>query len=739
MKVRVHVRHGAGVTVSASGRGIVVGGLLVVSGTQPAVGKTFVSLRLSASLAAQLKKPVCLLDLDPGDSQAAKFLGVAVARSLFELVPLLKRGTAPAALPFEKVSATHSSGIHLLAGALPGRSPSPSDLQSLPAICEGLLSRYPWVIVDGGRAFSELVLPICRVAQGLVLVTTPELVRSYQTKWALAMLEGLGLSLRSAKVLLNRAQPLASGEAHDLQAELPCEIVAYLPVVSPESGPSRTLSVVALAADDPVMRLAGRLVAGSIEWGPRGMQPRVDRADAALWSARMHAMTFVPLRDEVTDPVAIVKRRVHTQLLEMPDLKDPELASPTSQRHWLALRRNIEQLVAGLLARESEPLVALPDVRARLVKEITDEALGLGPLEDLLEDPDVTDILVNGKDQVYVERRGRLELTAKQFVTTNQLRAVMERILAPVGRRVDESSPMVDARLPDGSRVNVVIHPLALRGPIISIRKFSRIRYTQDDLIQLGSLTPAMARLLHACVRARKNMIISGGAGSGKTTLMNILAAAIPAGQRIITIEDAAEFKLSQTHWVSLEARPPNIEGKGAVTIRELFRNALRMRADRILIGECRGAETLDMLQAMNTGHDGSLTTMHANSPRDVIARLDSMVLMSDIELPVRAVREMVASAVHVIMHTEKLADGSRKITDIAEITGMGPEGDILFQDLFTFRQTGLGPEGKVLGTFEPAGRLPMCWKDLVATGVGIDESMLGIGKGETAGAETGR
>ncbi|MBQ7666953.1 MAG: CpaF family protein [Kiritimatiellae bacterium] len=331
--------------------------------------------------------------------------------------------------------------------------------------------------------------------------------------------------------------------------------------------------------------------------------------------------------------------------------------------------------------------------------------------------------MVNGPRDVYVERGGKLEKTERTFSDEATLLAAIERIVSPLGRRIDESQPYVDARLPDGSRVNVVIHPLSLVGPCVTIRKFARKRLFAADLVAKGTLTPQMAEFLETCVLARKNIIVSGGTGSGKTTLLNVLSTYIPATERILTIEDAAELRLSQPHLVRLEARPPNLEGRGAVTIRDLVRNALRMRPDRIIVGECRGGEALDMLQAMNTGHDGSLTTVHANSPRDVISRLETMVLMSGLELPSRAIREQIASAVDIVVHEARMPDGTRKITCISELTGL--EGtQITMQDLFEFRQTGVGANGNVIGVFEPTGAIPTFYSDLEARGIPLDISV---------------
>lgn len=356
----------------------------------------------------------------------------------------------------------------------------------------------------------------------------------------------------------------------------------------------------------------------------------------------------------------------------------------------------------------------------RLLEELNQEILGYGPLTPLLQDPTITEIMVNGPKQVYIERNGLLEKVDISFRDEAHLRQIIDRIVAPLGRRIDESSPYVDARLPDGSRVNAVIPPLSLVGPVLTIRKFYSNPFTMEDLINLGSLTPAMARFLEGCVKARLNIIVSGGTGSGKTTLLNVLSSFIPSSERIITIEDAAELKLQQEHVVRLEYRPPNIEGKGEVTIRDLVRNALRMRPDRIIVGEVRGGEALDMLQAMNTGHEGSLSTAHANSPRELLSRLETMVLMAGMDLPVRAIREQIAAALDIIVHTARLRDGSRKITHIAEVQGM--EGDVIvLQDLYIFRQTGIDREGKVQGQFICTGLRPRCADKLMAAGVELD------------------
>ncbi|MDD3296168.1 MAG: CpaF family protein, partial [Candidatus Omnitrophica bacterium] len=361
------------------------------------------------------------------------------------------------------------------------------------------------------------------------------------------------------------------------------------------------------------------------------------------------------------------------------------------------------------------------EVRKKVTKEILDEALALGPLEDLLKDGTITEVMVNNKDQIYVERNGKIYLTSKKFTSNEQVRIVIERILAPLGRRIDESVPYVDARLPDGSRVNAIISPLSLTGPTLTIRKFARQRYRMDDLVnKFGSLTEDMALFLDGAVKSRKNILVSGGTGSGKTTFLNILSEYIPEQERIVTIEDSAELKLDQTHWIRLESRPPNIEGRGEITTRDLFKNTLRMRPDRIIVGEVRGHEVIDMLQAMNTGHDGSMSTVHANTTHDVLIRLDSMILMSGIELPIRSIREMISSAINIIVQTARLSDGSRKVIAITEITGMLDETHINLQDIFYYRQTGVDKDGKVQGYFTSLGYIPSFYEEMRARGIEV-------------------
>jgi pilus assembly protein CpaF len=453
-----------------------------------------------------------------------------------------------------------------------------------------------------------------------------------------------------------------------------------------------------------------RLPAPAGPSGGRDVGPEGGSGGTPAASPRL--VTQLPARESFRD----VKFRIQNRVIQ--DL-DPKL-DLTNQ---VEVRRQIEEIFSRVI--DEEGLALTRAERVRMLEQITDEIIGLGPLEPLLRDDSVSEIMVNGPRQVYIERAGKLELTNVVFQNDDHVMRIIDRIIAPIGRRVDESSPMVDARLTDGSRVNAIIPPLSLVGPVITIRKFAASPFTTDDLIRFGTATPDMFEFLRACVEARLNIFVSGGTGSGKTTTLNVLSSFIPNDERIVTIEDAAELQLRQEHVVTLESRPPNIEGKGAIPIRELVRNSLRMRPDRIVVGECRSGEALDMLQAMNTGHDGSLSTGHANTPRDMLARLETMVLMAGVDLPVRAIREQISSAVDLIVHQSRLKDGTRKIVNITEVQGM--EGDtIVMQDVFVFEQTGV-IEGKIQGRLKPTGIRPKFVEQFEAMGIHLPNGIFGF------------
>ena len=421
-------------------------------------------------------------------------------------------------------------------------------------------------------------------------------------------------------------------------------------------------------------------------------------------------------KDEKKDKYSEIKMKSHREVIEIMDkdnkYRDMEMTS---------LAIEVKSLTEAILERE---MGFLPlSERQNIASEITDDIVGLGPLEPLLKDPNVTEVMVNGPNQVYVEKKGKLILTDVSFRDDDHVMHIIDKIVSPIGRRIDESMPMVDARLLDGSRVNAIIPPLSLKGPTITIRKFSKDPYKVSDLIRFGTLTPTMAFLLESCVKAKLNIVISGGTGSGKTTTLNVLSSFIPETDRIVTVEDAAELQLNQKHVITLETRAPNIEGKGAITMRDLVKNTLRMRPDRIVVGEVRSGEALDMLQAMNTGHDGSLTTGHANTPRDMLSRLETMVLMAGMDLPIRAIREQISSAINLIVQQNRMRDGSRRITSITEVMGM--EGDIIIlQEIFRFDQQGLDNKGNIIGSHKATGIVPRFISRMEEAGISLPKDI---------------
>jgi pilus assembly protein CpaF len=431
--------------------------------------------------------------------------------------------------------------------------------------------------------------------------------------------------------------------------------------------------------------------------------------------------TFRPsaAQSQVSDAQRSLKDRVKRKLISE---LDPSLDTAQVDEVRLRLKNLFDQII------EAENLVLTRAEKERLFEELAADVIGFGPIEPLLLDPTISEVMVNGPKKIYFERKGRLLLSDVQFDDDDHVRRIIDRIVSPLGRHVDEASPIVDARLPDGSRVNVVIPPISLVGPTITIRKFTKEKLRVDDLIRFGSMTPEIADFLRACVIARLNIVISGGTGSGKTTLLNVLSNFIPDDERIVSIEDSAELQLAKEHWIRLETRPANIEGTGAVTARDCMKSTLRMRPDRVIVGECRGGEALDMLQAMNTGHDGSLTTGHANTPRDMLARLETMVLMAGMDLPIRAIREQISSAVDVIVQQSRMRDGSRKLTHITEVQGM--EGDkVTLQDVFLFEQESF-ENGKVVGSIKPTGVRPKFMPKIEDSGIQLSPTIFGLSAG---------
>ncbi len=555
------------------------------------------------------------------------------------------------------------------------------------------------IIVDGAQPFAAAVRPFAVRSAQFVLVVEPSMLGVTGARVMQLELLKFGVPESRLSAAIVSKDTRGRVPSSEIERALKLKIAGELPPMDDKKFEKAVGSLADRLAAGP--RAADLLVLQPSTATPLGERRMTERVKSNGATGEQQQRSADAATEQQRVDRAEVKAKIHRELSNRVDLA--AIGANADPLRIEELRGEVEKAVNEVVARH--PIGSAEEL-ARLRKEILHECLGLGPLEDLMADPDVSEIMVNGPDRVYIERRGRIELSGMKFANAHQLRLVIERIVAPLGRHIDEAVPMVDARLPDGSRVNATIEPLSIDYPTITIRRFAKDRLRTEDLIAKGSLTPEIADLLRASVEARLNIVISGGTGSGKTTLLNVLSGYIPSTERIITIEDAAELQLHQDHVVRMEARPANVEGRGAIPIRELVRNSLRMRPDRIVVGECRGGEALDMLQAMNTGHDGSLTTVHANTPRDCLSRIETMVLMAGFEIPVKAIREQVSGAVDMVVQTSRMRDGSRKITSITEIVGM--EGEIISaQELLRFDQHGLDKEGKLAGVFVYTGVQP--------------------------------
>jgi septum site-determining protein MinD len=711
---------------------------IVIFSTKGGVGKTLIASNLSVSLARDQGQRVCLVDLDlEAVGDMARILGLSPQKSIADLIPVLKKQQN-----FKKKDflLNTSLGIDFLPAVLKPQQSPHIEADRIKEIFSQIDNDYDYIIVDGGRSFNDIFVATLNESNLILLVVTPDILSIYQTKWVFDILQFLNFPLSMARLVLNRSESASSISWQEIRYSLPADIIAKIPSEGRAVGKAINQGI-PVVIDNPktkfalnINKLAEALVATKDLFLDRHELDKSRLKEVVLekgqdfWKKEGLTEKLSEYTPEEMDEITRLKQRIHNRLIRELNMKQMELEVFKDAEKIKELRDRAKGLVNNLLVEEAGTFISSPEIRQRIVKEILDEALGLGILEDLLADPTITDIMVNNKDEVYIERNGKIELTNKKFISDEQIRTIIDRIIAPLGRHIDESAPMVDARLPDGSRINAIIPPLSLTGVSLTIRKFKKERMGIPELIGFGSLNAAMAELIKACVLSRKNIIVSGGTGSGKTTVLNILSEFIPENERIVTIEDAAELKLHQEHWIRLESRPPNIEGKGGVTIRDLFRNTLRMRPDRIIIGECRGVETLDMLQAMNTGHDGSMTTIHANSTQDVLVRMDSMILMSGVELPVKAIREMISSAIDVIVHTARLSDGSRKVVQISEILGMKDDIHVDLRDIFIFKQTGVDDKGKVAGKFQATGYIPSFLEELKVKGIPIPENIFKAG-----------
>lgn len=712
---------------------------ITVFSTKGGVGKTFTAVNTATALSLSGHK-VLLVDFDFHAGQdMARMLNIAPRASMVDSFASLE-DAKPDIL--QQFVTPHPSGANFIPAVGANKQVGHITPDNIKPFFKLARQAYDFIIVDAGKTFSETLMTVLDHTNLILLVATPDILAVYQVRWALDVLKGQHFPMKMIRLVLNRSESRGGVASQEVQAALSCEIISRIP----SDGRSVGLALnrgVPIVVDNPkskvsesFMRLADDLryddayIQSTEVLKVRSSEESGERAPS-FWEqfgitqevAQMQSTSSVFAKEE--NQVVKLKKAVHMKLIERLNLQNISPESLNDPQQAPHIKKNAESIVTDILAEESGAFISSHDERSRLVKEIVNEALGLGALEEFLADPDVTDIMVNNRNEIYIEKSGKLYLTNKSFVSDQQVRSTVDRIIAPLGRRIDESTPMVDARLPDGSRINAIIPPLSLNGPMVTIRKFAQERITIDDLLEkYNSLNDSMAKFLKYCVHGRKNIIVSGGTGAGKTTLLNIISHFIPDGERILTIEDAAELRLNKTHWARLESRPPNVEGRGQITIRDLFRNSLRMRPDRIIIGECRGAEVLDMLQAMNTGHDGSLTTLHANSTRDALTRLSSMILLSGIDLPIKAIYDMVASAIDIFVHVSRFSDGSRRITQITEMTGEIEDGVPVIKDVFVFKHQGIDPDGNVLGYYSATGYEPLIFEDLKTRGLPVDKKL---------------
>jgi pilus assembly protein CpaF len=575
------------------------------------------------------------------------------------------------------------------------------------------LANVATVVVDASQAFAGALQPLMSRTARFIVVMEPTMLGVTGAR-ALVADHLRAIPDERVAIAINVRDPRnVEVSAHEIERLLELPVIAEIP---PRSDRQYAKAVTAFA--QRLMQIVPDaalldLVVSKTPIGERRTDERRDEMRQAEQLAHSLSAADGVINAERARWEAL-KIEVHNDLAKH---VDAATIADSDKRKIAEMREHAVEFVQRLL--EKQPGRISMELIEPLCDEVMDEVVGFGPLESLLAEPDISEIMVNGPKRIYVERRGKIQLTDKTFLNERQLRLIIERIIAPIGRRVDEAVPMVDARLPDGSRVNAIIEPVSLDGPTVTIRRFGTKRLSIGDLVELGAVSPAVVEFLRAAVEGRLNIVVSGGTGSGKTTFLNVLSAFIPAGERIVTIEDAAELRLSQDHVVRLESRPPNIEGLGEIKIRDLVRNALRMRPDRIIVGECRGGEALDMLQAMNTGHDGSLTSVHANTPRDALARIETMVMMAGFDLPIRAIREQITSAVDVVIQTARLRDGTRKVMSITEVVGM--EGDIVTtQEIMSFHQRPM-IDGRVQGEFQYSGVQPQCVPRLEELGITFD------------------
>lgn len=677
------------------------GHLIAIYSSKGGVGKSFLAANLAVDLHKDTRDKVLLIDFGrPFSNDIGYILNLNDIKRIDNLLPMAQKLHAAM---LKGYATPHPSGIFVLSLSDGFRRLEPDLLNgtSIAGVMRLLRSLYDYVIIDIGTKFDALVEPIFDLSSMILLTATPDFLSVRQTASDLELLRNRNFSREAIRVIVNRFDKTASMSMDVISRQLGGRALLAVPL-DPESAANMAQGTYPEKFPrHPVTQALDQLVYVLVrELKGKNTGPESEAPAASTPALDLDAL----------------KRTIHEKLLESIDFKKLDTEVEFDADKMAELKSTVSHKISEILDNEST--LADRNLRAQIVKEVLQEAIGLGPLEDILADGTVSEIMINAWNEIYVERKGRLERINKKFFSETHLLNIITRITAPLGRKIDTSTPMVDARLKDGSRVNAIIPPLAVRGACLTIRKFPEDQIVVDDLVRFNTLNQQMVAFLKAAVLAKLNILISGGTGSGKTTLLNILSSFIPETERIVTIEDSAELKLRQPHVVTLESRPPNIEGKGEITIRDLVKNSLRMRPDRIVVGECRSAEALDMLQAMNTGHDGSLTTIHSNSSREALSRLETLVMYAGFELPVKAIKEQIVGAIDLIVQISRFKDGSRKIIQISEVDGM--QGEVItLGDVFLYKQSG-EEKGRVVGDFSSTGYVPRCLERFTERGIHI-------------------
>jgi pilus assembly protein CpaF len=690
--------------------------LIAVVGGKGGVGKSVFAANFAAALMTELRTPVMLIDADArscGDQNV--ILGLRPQKTISELCayqgPMTPQNLG-------QILTMHQTGLAYLPAVRGPEETLSAPIDIFIRHLDFFSRQYKFIVVDLGNDFKELQWSLLKEATAINIITVPEVLVVNQTQRLIQELLGATFPADLFQLVLNKVQNTGMSPQTISQA-LKLPVVGLIPqdenttLASLQRGIPFVFSQAKAPLSTSYFEVVRRLTGGILQ-----KLKSVNKPNITVPASTQSQTTQVS-----ADPAAgpdfrtSLKIRTHNELIKAMDLKKGITETNNDPGKEAALKQKTLQMISQIVDKESPGLNR--DERSKIIKEVLEEALGLGPLEDLLADPTVTEIMVNGHRRIFVEKNGKVQISQTTFTSNGHLRNVIERIVTPLGRRIDEKTPYVDARLKDGSRVNAIIEPLSIDGPALTIRKFKKGGINAEKYIEYGSLTRPMIDFLRICVENGLNVVISGGTGSGKTSLLNMISSFIPANERIVTVEDAAELQMQQEHVVRLETRPSNMEGTGAVTIRDLVKNALRMRPDRIVVGETRDGAALDMLQAMNTGHDGSMTTTHANSPRECIGRLETLCMMAGMDLPVRAIREQISSAVNLIVQISRLSDGSRRITSITEVVGMQGE-TVTLQEIFRFKETGFDKNRRILGTFQAMGMIPTFIEKLEQKGVVI-------------------